>query len=103
MLFVTLLLSICAIAAVVYLLRAVWSMAEALANGIVGGVVLFWRLARWTMRTTWRDVQWIKRTAIALDTWLSQRAHATWWSYSYWLKRNYIASVLRHRRKGRHL
>lgn len=99
MIFVTLLLSILAIAAVVYLMRAAWSMTEALANGIVGGCVLFWRLARWTVRTIWTDLQWLKRTGIALDTWMSQRVHAFYWTYSYWLKRAYIASTLRQRRR----
>lgn len=97
------LLVIIAWAAVVFLLGSAWRLLEVTVQGVVGGVVLFWRLARWTMRTTWRGVRRMNAAAFATDTWLSQRAHAAYWTYSYWLKRAYIASRLRAWRKEKRL
>ena len=89
------LLVIIASAAVVYLLGSTWRLLEVIVQGVVGGVVLFWRLARWTVRAIWRGVWRMNAAAFATDTWLGQRTHAAYWTYSYWLKRAYIASRLR--------
>ena len=97
------LLAIVGLAAVVYLLGASWRLLEVIVQGVTGGVVMFWRLAHWTVRTTWRGLLRLNAAAFATDTWLSQRAHAAYWTYSYWLKRAYIASRLRAWRREKRL
>lgn len=82
---------------------ALWRFIEALVQGVVGGLALFWRLVRGSCGVTYRALNRTQRGAFLFDLWACQRAHAAWWSYSYWLKRAYVAMSLRARRRGRHV
>lgn len=85
-----------------WLLGALWRLLDALVQGAAGGVRLFWWLAHAAARLLWTALRGLQRQAFALDLWMSQHAHAAWWSYSYWLQRAYIASQLRQRRREKH-
>lgn len=79
-----------------------WRAVEGLLNGLVGGVMLFCRLAGfliysncWCAARAWR---WFKRLQIAT----AQRLYAWWFGYYWRWQRRYIARALRARRAARH-
>ena len=97
--FVIALLVIVGLAAIVYLLGAAWRLLEAIVQGVVGGVIYTVAILSGAWELLCAFGRWIRAT----DERIGQRAHAAYWSYSYWLKRAYIASRLRAWRKEKRL
>lgn len=92
------------IVAIVTLAGALWRMLEALIVGVWRGLVLSWRLTRWTGRQCGRVVRLVSfllLRAKALDTWLGRRTHIFGFGAAYRLRRNYIAGQLRMMRRAR--
>lgn len=89
-----------ALIAACVLWSSLYRATEALLQGVVGGTVLFWRLARWTVRTSWHLTDRAVQAAYRIDTATGQRVHAACYVWSFWLKRAYIASQLRARRRA---
>lgn len=81
-----------------WLVGAVWRLLDALVQGVVGGITYTFAIAFGTWEALRATGRWLMRT----DTTFGQRLHAVWWSYSYWIKRRYIASQLRQWRRERH-
>lgn len=78
-------------------LTMAWRVVDAIVQGVPRGLRLTWR----TFRAMVRALRSAERSAQRFDTWLGQRVHAAYWTWSYWLKRAYIASQLRARRRER--
>lgn len=78
-------------------LTVAWRVMDACVQGVPRGLRLFWRI----LRAAVRGLRCAEQSAQRFDTWLGQRAHAAYWTWSYWLRRAYIASQLRARRRER--
>lgn len=76
-------------------LTAAWRVCDALVQGVQFGCIAIWKAVRGPVLAAIAVGHWMART----DESFGQRVHAAWWSYSYWLKRAYIASALRARRR----
>lgn len=79
-------------------LTVAWRVVDAIVQGGPRGLRLFWRI----LCAIVRGLRRAEQSAQRFDTWLGQRAHAAYWTWSYWLKRAYIASQLRARRREKH-
>lgn len=84
---------------VLALLTSIWRAVDACVQGVPRGLQLTWRL----FRTILRGIRAVEKAALRLDTWLGQHAHAAYWTWSYCLKRSYIASRLWALRRERHV
>lgn len=98
-----------ALAALVYLVTAVWRCIEALLQGTVAAVRLTWRAAVWSVRMTARATQAAQRGAQRLrdwhhlgTTWSGQYLESSWRAWANMTRRRYIAGQLRRLRRQRH-
>ena len=86
----------------VVLASALYRAVEALANGIVSGLFLTFRLFRAVITFAVRAGRATARYSRRKGVLLAQAAYAWWFGYHWRWKRRYIAGVLRARRASRH-
>lgn len=96
------------LAALVYLVVAVWRALDALLQGTVGAGRLTWRAAVWAARATVRGTRTAQRGAQRLrdwhhagTTWSGQYLQASWLAWSNMARRRYVAGQLRRMRRER--
>lgn len=97
------------LAALVYLLVALWRCLDALLQGTIGAVRITWRAACWAVRTAVRATHAGHYCALRLrewyhlgSTWAGQYLHTSYLAWSSMLRRRYIAGQLRRLRRERH-
>jgi hypothetical protein len=91
-----------AFASLVWLVVLAWRICDALLQGGIGGVVLFYRLTRWTVRVLCAVARHLRAWHATGTTWAGQWLRSFWSTYSYVLTRRYLAGQLRIRRRSRH-
>lgn len=99
------LLALCLAVAMLYivlrLLAIAWCGMELVLNGAVSGVRLFCVLAWRTTRFAVLAGAFMRRHARRVGLWAARRCHAALFTWSYVLRRRYIASEIRHVRRMR--
>lgn len=97
-----------ALAALVYLVTAMWRMLDALLQGTIGAVRLTGRASIWAVRMTYRMTLLASRGAHRLrnwhhagSTWSGQYLQSAWLAWANTARRRYIAGQLRRLRRQR--
>jgi hypothetical protein len=96
-------LFVLAFMALVYLCNITYRAANEVANGVVGGVRLFWRLVLFVCECTgglilalWSASRWTGRRLVALGLWMSQRGYTTFYgNLLYRMPRAFLARQIR--------
>lgn len=83
-------------------LNLLYRAAEAIFQGVCGGVVLFCRLLALLIYSNVFCARWLWARFEALQIATAQRLYAWWFGYYWRWQRRYIARELRARRRTRH-